>query len=895
MKIHHSGPSVGFFDDRYVNKTGDTMTGDLNLQDDVFLHLGTDSNRSVSYNSDADVIYLPSISGNTFTDVGSEESLYIYSNVASDGSGMYEPAISMLATGVMLVTNTTQGDAGNRYLSLRFTDGVRIRTTGAGKDAILNAGSIATSDKTFQFPNASGEFAILSDVTNGQSILTNNGATDAITVLDSGNVGIGTTGPSAQLEMQGADARMDMYRFSSTGAIYAPGTIFYRARGTQGSPATIETNDMLGKTQFAGYTGASFVTYGYFSMTASDTSQNGYFTFQDKDQNDLMVIETGGDVGVGISPMARLQVYDALAAPDDLGDFDNYQLVVQGHTDTGDTAGILLSTSSNTYGGSGIVHFDTGSGGKGDLVFYTKQSTSAIAPVEVMRLDDAGNVGIGTTGPGAKLDVGGYGSPDVLGEAVALFKGDVDGIGGIEMYNANQGSSAEFRFLVMDNEQEHYLAFTVPDNTSGGAIFGLTRNTASYIFTHTNGAADTARHMALGTIQDKDLIFGTNNTERVRIDSNGNVGIGTTSPGGKLEIAGSGDIFRFTTGYAGTGEIPAGGVLETRGSNFALLAGGGSPTGNKFVIDYHNGSSWYSALEVANVASGYGNLLLMKSGGNVGIGVTDPDTKLEVFGSTGLKISFDATDNTTLVTDTSGDLTVTPSGTKTTFTGYIKATKDCYAEMFIYNNSNKAVMYEADTWHGAIGFAEGNISDCLTFHGAVTQAITIWADAGAQDPNEVTATSDGCQAAGLAVGDFVTINNTTNYNGVYEVKAVTTNTFNIVHADSGNDGTGQFTMPAHFHVENGDGAGLYSVTGNGSISPDANSKEFDLCFFVNGDAQTNTFMRCEAKTSGTYNSVAFDSLVELANGDVLWLGIMGLTDATDVTVKHANLAITLVH
>lgn len=49
-------------------------------------------------------------------------------------------------------------------------------------------------------------------------------------------------------------------------------------------------------------------------------------------------------------------------------------------------------------------------------------------------------------------------------------------------------------------------------------------------------------------------------------------------------------------------------------------------------------------------------------GCNVGIGVTDPDVKLEVFGSTGLKISFDATDNTTLVTDTNGDLTITPSG-----------------------------------------------------------------------------------------------------------------------------------------------------------------------------------------------------------------------------------------
>ena len=75
----------------------------------------------------------------------------------------------------------------------------------------------------------------------------------------------------------------------------------------------------------------------------------------------------------------------------------------------------------------------------------------------------------------------------------------------------------------------------------------------------------------------------------------------------------------------------------------------------------------------------------------------------------------------------------------------------------------------------------------------IQQTITIWADAGGV-PNEVTATSNGIEAAGLLAGDFVTITGTTNYNGTYEVQSVTANTFNIQHADAGDDAAGTVTV-----------------------------------------------------------------------------------------------------
>ena len=47
------------------------------------------------------------------------------------------------------------------------------------------------------------------------------------------------------------------------------------------------------------------------------------------------------------------------------------------------------------------------------------------------------------------------------------------------------------------------------------------------------------------------LKFFTSGTERIRIDSSGNVGIGTTSPNGKLDVINSG-VARLNIGYAGT-------------------------------------------------------------------------------------------------------------------------------------------------------------------------------------------------------------------------------------------------------------------------------------------------------------------------------------------------------
>lgn len=100
----------------------------------------------------------------------------------------------------------------------------------------------------------------------------------------------------------------------------------------------------------------------------------------------------------------------------------------------------------------------------------------------------------------------------------------------------------------------------------------------------------------------------TNSVERLRIDSSGNVGIGTTSPSHKLHVSAEADgdyVGRITNTEA------------TAGANYGLKIDGGSNASDV-------------ALEVSSLAGTH--LFEVRGDGNVGIGTTTPSQKLEVAG-----------------------------------------------------------------------------------------------------------------------------------------------------------------------------------------------------------------------------------------------------------------------
>ncbi len=160
-------------------------------------------------------------------------------------------------------------------------------------------------------------------------------------------------------------------------------------------------------------------------------------------------------------------------------------------------------TSTDVRLGSGI----RGTGTYLPMTFYTGGS-------ERMRLDTSGNVGIGTSSPASKLNV----------------LGNVNN-------SANSLGTLDSATLTVQNVNSAALQITSKLNlgvTSNGVTYGYSSIASAYA--NFNGAGDIGTAMLFGT--QTNASGGT--VERMRIDSSGNVGIGTTSPSEKLRVTSTG-------------------------------------------------------------------------------------------------------------------------------------------------------------------------------------------------------------------------------------------------------------------------------------------------------------------------------------------------------------------
>jgi len=137
----------------------------------------------------------------------------------------------------------------------------------------------------------------------------------------------------------------------------------------------------------------------------------------------------------------------------------------------------------------------TGTGTYLPMTFYTSGS-------ERMRIDTSGNVGIGTSSPATKLDVSSTGN-------MARFSGSGNQFNGLIIKQADaSASNARTGFLDVTNENNIPLASTLSDvNTDGSS--------SMYFYTTPAGSRTSDRRV-----------------ERMRIDSSGNLLVGTTSNGG---------------------------------------------------------------------------------------------------------------------------------------------------------------------------------------------------------------------------------------------------------------------------------------------------------------------------------------------------------------------------
>ena len=284
-------------------------------------------------------------------------------------------------------------------------------------------------------------------------------------------------------------------------------------------------------------------------------------------ESDYLTVTTTGSVGIGTtSPSSLLDVNGAITAR---GDGSQVALYMPGNPAIRNTG-----TATTTY-----IDLATGSASHGALVVRSSNTYA-----ERFRIDSSGNVGIGTSSPAARLQV------------------------------QAPSASRQYTSSVLDFSNIH-----VDGNTAGTATSALTFSSGS------GGGAAVA--FSRGSSFDTAISFWTNSaastnaaTERVRIDSAGRVGIGTSSPSSELDVNNG----LITAGQSGA-------VLRGRFSSAFPLTGGGY-----FQLSTNNTDGSNGGLSISTLASStLTERLRIDSIGRVGIGTTAPGTALDVMASAG--------------------------------------------------------------------------------------------------------------------------------------------------------------------------------------------------------------------------------------------------------------------
>ncbi len=184
------------------------------------------------------------------------------------------------------------------------------------------------------------------------------------------------------------------------------------------------------------------------------------------------------------------------------------------------------------------------------------------------------------------------------------------------------------------------------------------------------------RNTAIGNASLGSITTGNDNVTIGYLSLNANTtGIGNTAIGyqaGRFNQTGSSNIYvgkNAGVGVSGNSHsgntfigFEAGKVITTGGSNTFIGFGAGDLTttgANNILI----GSSTDAPAAGDNNKINIGNTIYGDlSSKLMGVNVVDPDANWEVMGSTGLKVSFDSVDYTSIVTDTNGFTTITASG-----------------------------------------------------------------------------------------------------------------------------------------------------------------------------------------------------------------------------------------
>ena len=337
----------------------------------------------------------------------------------------------------------------------------------------------------------------------------------------------------------------------------------------------------------------TLATGGGTGINAVINQAGGSFNITDASLNAVATFNDGGNVGIGEdSPDSLLHLKDPTGIA---------SIITLERNDTGIATGNGIGQirfqhqDSGNEGLCAILRVEAGdSSGTGEFVF---QSGLAGTLTEKMRIDSNGRVGIGTDSPSSPLSL------DVTAGTIPLF---------IDTNITSSEGSVDILKATTVNDEAAGITLIREGTTKTGLAFKTT-NTSVY-------------------------------EERMRIDSSGNVGIGTTEPDANLEIrkdnaSGLGAVLSLTNSNSSglTGNSVAIGLsayahttIDSASYRGAIIRSETTATGNGHSILF----------ETSDTSLVPAERMRIDHDGNVGIGTTSPANTLhlETSGNTGIQL-----------------------------------------------------------------------------------------------------------------------------------------------------------------------------------------------------------------------------------------------------------------
>ena len=497
-----------------------------------------------------------------------------------------------------LTTSSTVTLNGGTANGVAYLNGSKVLTTGSaltfdGTNLVTPAAqlTLASNETTLDSYNYNLNLSSVNAGGIGGNIIFKVGAGTVSEQmrLTSTGLGIGTSSPARKLSVTGTENDAFSGAVITTNA-NAGGNVqagFFASNGTQSTQFCLAGT---GYTGYGAFGAGNALVYNNQAITLmADNASTGIIKFASGGNTQTMLLDTSGNLGLGVTPSA----WDTVLAPafqiGPAGAFINGQ---------GSTEGLYVGSNAYYDGGFKYVvngyatHIRQQAGTHAWFTAPSGTAGNAISFTQAMTLDASGRLGIGNTSPDAKLYVQGSSTALLSNQTSTYAPSANSGTTSVKLFNdsSTTGAYTSLEFWARNANSNINIAYIASPSIS-------TNDTGTLTFGRRTGDSTSA--------------------ESMRIDSSGNLGIGTTSPSYRLHVVssaavvsrlgssgGSGAFLNFIDSGASPTVAPSVGAI---GNNLVFMGDGSSTeraridsSGNLLVGTTSNLASYRTCLVASN-------------------------------------------------------------------------------------------------------------------------------------------------------------------------------------------------------------------------------------------------------------------------------------------------------